>query len=142
MALSDRLTELAKRAKEAEDRSRAAANEAREQLRSEVEGASASARKQADELAQRGATAQVKASDWWGQVQNDWAKHVATVRDNLKSFKAEQDADAAQLDADLATADANAAVDFALSAVEEAEYTVLAATLAQMDAAAAAAAKM
>jgi hypothetical protein len=113
MALSDRLTELAKRAKEADDRSRAAANEAREQLRSEVERASESARKQADELAQRSAAAQAKASDWWGQVQNDWAKHVATVRDNLKSFKAEQDSDMAQVDADLATADANAPVDFA-----------------------------
>src|SRR4029077_19647534 len=86
MALSDRLTELAKRAKEAEDRSRAAANEAREALRSDVERASASARKQADELAQRSASAEAKASDWWGQVQNDWAKHVATVRDNIDAI--------------------------------------------------------
>ena len=95
MALSDRLTELAKRAKEAEDRSRAAANEAREALRSDVERASASARKQADELAQRSASAEAKASDWWGQVQNDWAKHVATVRDNIDAIQAGQDADEA-----------------------------------------------
>jgi hypothetical protein len=40
-----------------------AANDAREQVRAEVERASASARKQADELAQRSATAQARASD-------------------------------------------------------------------------------
>ena len=43
MALSDRLAELANRTKEAEDRSRAAASEARDELRSTVEQASESA---------------------------------------------------------------------------------------------------
>jgi hypothetical protein len=72
-----------------------------------------------------------------GRTASDLCGHY-TVRDNLKSLKAEQDADMAQVDADLATTDADAAVDFALSAVEEAEYGVLAATLSQMDADAAA----
>src|SRR6266511_1178235 len=83
MALSDLLTELARRAKEAEDRGRAAANEAKEDLRSEVELASKEARQKADDLAQRTEVAKAQASNWWSQVQTDWARHVATVRDNV-----------------------------------------------------------
>jgi hypothetical protein len=139
MGLSDRLSELAKRAKEAEDRSRAAAGEATEQLRSDVERASAEARKQADELAQRKATAQTQASDRWQQVRNDWAKHVASVRANVKSMEAQDNAGMAKFDAEVAMTDANDAIDFALNTVEEAEYEVLNAILAQEDAEVAAA---
>lgn len=134
VALSDRLTELAQRAKQAEDRAHAAASEAKDDLRSDVEQASESARKTADALAQRSDAAQARASDWWGQVRSDWAEHVATVRDNLAAKKTEHDVKRSQREADDAAADADYAVDFALSAVEEAEYAVLEATLAQVEA--------
>lgn len=53
MAPSDHLAELAKRTKEAEARSRAAASEARDELRSTVEQASGSAQRKALEEAGR-----------------------------------------------------------------------------------------
>ena len=92
MALSDRLAELAKRTKEAEDRSRAAASEARDDLRSTVEQASESAQKKADELAQRADAAEARASDWWGQIQSDWARHVTAIREDFAGKKAEHEA--------------------------------------------------
>ncbi len=134
MALSDRLTQLAARAKEAETRANAAKTEAKEDLRSDVEYVSDATRKWATELAQRSEAAEIQASDWWGQVQSDWSTHVATVRDHFATMRAEHDAERAQARADLAAADADAAIDFAMGAVEEAEYSVLEAILAEKEA--------
>ena len=88
MALSDRLAKLAQRAKEAEDRARAASSTAREKLRSEVDQASEAAQQKADELQQRGEAAEGKASDWWAGVQSDWARHIATAREQIEAKKA------------------------------------------------------
>jgi hypothetical protein len=134
VALSDRLAELAKRTKEAEDRSRVAASEARDELRSTVEQASESAQKKADELAQRADAAEARASDWWGEIQSDWARHVTAIREDFAAKKAEHEAKRSKVEADLAADDAASAIDFAFAAVEEAEYAVLEATLAQMEA--------
>ena len=87
-----------------------------------------------NELQQRGEAAEGKASDWWAGVQSDWARHIATAREQIQAKKAKADAKSAQFDADNASAYAEDAIDFAFGAVEEAEYAVLDAILAQMDA--------
>jgi hypothetical protein len=134
MALSDQLTALAQRAKEAEDRARAAASEVRSDLQLHVDQASESARRKANELAERAQAGKAQTSEWWAEVQTDWASHVAKVRNSISAEKEAHDVKESQREADDAEADAEAAVDFASAAVEEAEYAVLDAILAQKDA--------
>jgi vacuolar-type H+-ATPase subunit H len=76
MALSDSLSELAHRAKEAEDRARAASAEAKDKVRQRADEASDSARQKADELKQRSDAARQGTSDRWDEVHRNWAKHV------------------------------------------------------------------
>jgi hypothetical protein len=67
-------------------------------------------------------------------VQRSWSEHVAKVREDLESRKAEHDVHKAQRQADDAEDYASFAVDLAYSAVVEAEYAALDAVLARMDA--------
>src|SRR5262245_57385088 len=134
MALSDLLTTLAQRAKEAEDRARSATTEARADLQAQVDRAAKDARSTADELTKQADAAAEDASGWWTQVQTDWSKHIATIRENVAAKTKAIDMNDAQFAADLASADAHAAVNFASSALDEAEYAVLNAILAQKDA--------
>jgi hypothetical protein len=134
MALSDQLAQLSKRAKEAEDRARAASTEAKDELRASVEQASDAASKKADELKSGMDAAQGAASDWWSQMHDDWARHVSTVQTHLAAKKMAAHVKWSQADAAQAAYDASAAIDFATAAVEEAEYAVLDAILAQGEA--------
>ena len=79
MALPDMLGELAQRAREAEDRARAASAEAKDKVRQRADEASDSARQKADDLKQRSDGARLEASDRWGEVHRNWAKHVDQV---------------------------------------------------------------
>lgn len=132
--LSDMLSELAHRAKEAEDRARAASAEAKDKVRQRADEASDSARQTADELKQRSDAGRQEASDRWSQVHRDWARHVDQIQAKFAETKAKQDRAWSQMDADLAAEDAKDACDFALAAVEEAESATLDAILAQMEA--------
>ena len=134
MALSDMLSELAQRAREAEDRARAASAEAKDKVRQRADEASDSARQKADELKQRSNTARKEASDRWGEVHRNWAKHVDQVQAKFAETKAKQDRAWSQMDADLAADDARDACAFAVAAVDEAESATLDAILAQMEA--------
>ena len=125
MALSDQLSKLSARAKEAEDRVAAATTEASAELDQEVEKAGESARAQSDEL-RKTVEADLDAySAWWAGVQRSWDDHIAEIRRNISDKKAEHDAKAANRRADVAENDAAFAVDFALGAIQEAEYAVL-----------------
>ena len=93
----------------------------------------ASAKNSADDLKSAAADAQDEASHWWGEVQNNWKSHDA-VRANADEAKANLDAKVVLRRADRAEVDAAAAVAFAYAAYEEAEYQVLNAALARMDA--------
>ena len=75
----------------------------------------------------------------WGEVQNNWKSHIDAVRQNADEAKANLDAKVLVRRADRAEDDAAAAVEFAYAAFEEAEYQVLNAALARMDADAASA---
>src|SRR5215207_4405510 len=83
MALSDQLTKLAARAKEAEDHAAAAQAKASADLEQDVEVARGSAQAQAEALRESADAAQGKISDWWNDVQKTWNEHVATVRENI-----------------------------------------------------------
>jgi hypothetical protein len=134
MALSDLLAGLAQRAKEAEDRARAASDEAKADLQVQVDRAADVARVTAEDLTKQAGAAEEATSSWWTQVQSDWSKHVSTIREDLSAKKKAIDMNDAQFAADLAKSDAGAAVSFASAALDEAEYAVLNAILAQKEA--------
>jgi hypothetical protein len=67
-------------------------------------------------------------------VQRSWNEQVAQIREDVESKKTELDVHTAQKRAEHTEDDAAFAVEFAYSAVVEAEYAVLDAVLARMDA--------
>jgi hypothetical protein len=134
MALSDELTKLAVRAKEAEVRVAAATSEKRAQLEQDVKGSREAAQAQAAQLQEAAEADKEKISTGWAGMQKSWSDHVAGIRRDVDSKRAKFETKVARRDADIAEKDATFAVKFALAAVEEAEYAVLYATLARMDA--------
>jgi hypothetical protein len=134
MALSDELTKLAARAKEAETRTAAARDEARADLEGEVESARAAAQAQAEKLRQGAEEGKAKVSGWWTDVQKSWNAQVARVREDVESKKEKHDVHMAEVRADDAEGYASFAIDLAYSAVVEAEYASLDAVLARREA--------
>ena len=131
MAVSDQLTKLAARAKEAEDRAAAAQGKASADLEKDVEAARTSAQKQADKLRATAEAKKGKLSAWWYDVQRSWDEHIESIRSDIETRRAEHDLERAQTNADNAEDDAAFAVDYAYAAIEEAEYAVLDASLAR-----------
>jgi hypothetical protein len=134
MALSDQLTELAARAKEAEDRAGAVQGKAKADVQADVETARASAQERAKKLRESAEANKNKLSVWWYDLQRTWNEHVAKIREDIESKRAEHDVDRAQRRAEHRADDAVFAVEFAYAAIEEAEYAVLDAELARMEA--------
>ena len=134
MALSDQLTELAARAKQAEDRATAARDKSKAGLEADVETARASAQDRAKKLRESADANKNKLSVWWYDLQRTWNEHVAKIRDDIEGKRAEHDVDRAERRAEHRADDAAFAVDFAYSAIEEAEYAVLDAELARKEA--------
>ena len=134
MALSDQLTELTARAKEAEDRAAAARDKSKAGLQADVETARASAQERAKKLRESAEANKNKLSVWWYDLQRTWNEHVAKIRDDIDTKRAEHDEDRAERRAEHRADDAAFAVDFAYTAIEEAEYAVLDAALARKEA--------
>ena len=134
MALSDELTKLAARAKEAQDHAAAARGKTKADLEQEVKQARESASTQADKLRESADAHQDRISAWWRDVQRSWSKHVAAIKDDIAERHAEHDLDSATRRADNAEDDATFAINYAYAAIEEAEYAVLDAALARMEA--------
>jgi hypothetical protein len=134
MALSDQLSKLAVRAKEAEDHAAAARNKGKADLEQDVQAARDSAQAQSEKLRETATASEGKLSDWWTDVQSNWDKHIAAARENIESKRAEHDVAKAQKNAEIAEDDAAFAISFAYGAIEEAEYAVLDAVLARADA--------
>jgi Cu/Ag efflux pump CusA len=134
MALSDQLTTLAARTKLLEDRAAAAKSKAKLDLEQDVKRARESAQAQADGLRQNVEANRGRISGWWDNLQRSWNEHLTAVRQDIGEKRAAQDLKKAQRIADQAEADAEFALEFAYGAVEEAEYAVLDATLARMEA--------
>jgi hypothetical protein len=134
MAVSDQLTKLAARAKEAEDRAAAAQGKARADLERDVENARTSAQAQADKLRATVDAKKGKLSVWWNDLQRSWDEHIEKIRSDIEERRAEHDVDRAQKRAENAEDDAAFAIDYAYAAIDEAEYAVLDASLARMEA--------
>ena len=134
MAVSDQLSRLAARTKDLEDRAAAARAKAKGDLEQDVKKARESAQAQADTLRQSAEASQGKISAWWDSVQRSWNDHLAAVRKNVDEKEATHDLKKARRIADQAEVDAEFAIDYAYAAIEEAEYAVLEATLARMEA--------
>ena len=134
MALSDQLTELTARAKETEDRAGSVQGKAKDDVQAEVETARASAQERAKKLRESAEANKNKLSVWWYDLQRTWNEHIAKIRDDIESKRAEHDVDRAERRAERSADDAVFAVEFAYAAIEEAEYAVLDAELARMEA--------
>jgi hypothetical protein len=134
MALSDQLSALAVRAKAAEDHAAAAKQKAKDDLRHDVDAAHASAVAQGDKLRKKAQDTKDAAGTGWDKVQRSWNEHLAAVRTDHENRKEAHDLKSAQRAADRAEDDAAWAIDYALAAVDEADYAVQNAILAQMDA--------
>src|SRR5215472_18591012 len=96
---SEQLSKLSARAKDAEDRARAAIGKDRADLEQDVENARKSAQEQADRLRASAHTNQGKLSVWWHDLQHSWDEHMAKMRADIESRKAEHDYDRAERDA-------------------------------------------
>ena len=134
MAVSDQLTELTARAKSAEERAAAARGKAKADVQADVKKARASAQDRAKKLRESAEANKNKLSVWWYDLQRTWNEHVAKVRDDVDEKRAEHNVDHAQRRAERRADDALFAIDFAYAAIEEAEYAVLDAELARMEA--------
>ena len=134
MPLSDDLTRLATRAKEAETRVADAREEARGDLEQDVASARESAQDQADKLRQAAESGKAGISGRLSDVQRSWNEHISRVREDLGEKREKHDVHVAQRRADDAEAYASFATDLAYSAVVEAEYASLDALLARKEA--------
>jgi hypothetical protein len=134
MALSDDLTKLAARAKQAETRTAAARDAARADLERDVSAARASAQETAEKLRETAEQGDAQAQGWWTDVQRSWNEQIARVRTDVEGKKSQHDVHHAQRTAEIADDYATFAVDLAYSAVVEAEYAALDAVLARKDA--------
>jgi gas vesicle protein len=132
--VSEQLAELSRRAKAAEDAADAARAETREKLAARVDQARTNAERRANELGDMSDALAQDASDRWSGIQGRWKDHVSAMRAQVQERQAERDAKRTERRAEAAEDDAAYAISFAISAVEEAEYTVLDATLARADA--------
>jgi hypothetical protein len=134
MALSDQLNKLATRTKELEERAAAAHQKARTDLEHDVSAARDESKANAEALRESVDADAAEVSAWWTDLGRSWDEHIAKMRDHIDDKEAEHDLKSAQRAADDAAAYASYVIDYTFAAVEEAEYAVLDATLAQMDA--------
>ena len=134
MAMSEDLTGLAARVKEAEDHATAARATTTAVVEPDRATVRASAAARADKLRQDAEDHKSKLSVWWHDLERSWNAHIAKIRDDIEGKRAEHDEDRADRRAERAESDAEFAISFAYAAVEEAEYAVLDATLARMEA--------
>lgn len=132
--LSGELGKLAARAKEAEGRAGAARDSTKADLEADRESARAVGEQQAEALREKADEGSDRISNRWVEVQRTWDDGLAKMRADVESRKTEHDVHAAQRRADRAEEVALFAIDFAYSAVVEAEYSVLDAALARMEA--------
>jgi len=83
MALSNDLSKLAARAKEAETRTADAADKARTDLEREVSSARTDTEAQAERLRGTAAAHDADAANWWTAVRQSWNEHVAKAHEDV-----------------------------------------------------------
>jgi hypothetical protein len=133
MALSDQLSRLSARTKELEDRAAAAREKAHDDLEKDVETARNEAKTNAEALRASADAGAAEVSAWWTDMGRSWDAEIAKVRNRVDQKMAQHDLNTAKRDAEDANAYAAYLIDYCYAAVQEAEYAVLDATLAQME---------
>jgi hypothetical protein len=134
MAVSDSFTELRRQVEEADRNVKAAASQDKAALETKVEEARKRSDTRAAELRERGQQASDEAEAHWQTIQSDWDQHTQRMRERIDAKKAGVKVDVAADDAEWAETDARLAIDFAAEAIDEAQYAVLAALRARMNA--------
>jgi hypothetical protein len=134
MTLSEQLSKLATRAKQAETRAAEAEHKAASDLKGDVAAARATARAEAVKLRENAEARRGEISDWWFGVQKTWNEYVDAVHQTIEEADAEIDLAHAEHAADTAESDASYAIDYAYAAIEQAEYAVLHAEFARIKA--------
>lgn len=134
MTLSDQLSRLTARTKELEDRATTAHQKAHADLEHDVAAARDESKANAEALRESVDADVAEVSAWWTDLGRSWDEHLAKMREHIDQKGAEHDLKAFQRAADDADAYASYVLDYTFAAVEEAEYAVLDATLARMDA--------
>lgn len=132
--LSEQLTELAARAKQAEDfvtaarsKNRAFLDSQRETLKSSIDDSTA-------RVAAGAAAAQDKAESWLAETRSAVEDRFASLRIEHDEHRAERDLNKAERHAADAEQEAAHAVEFAISMLDQAEYVVADAITARADA--------
>jgi hypothetical protein len=132
--LSEQLSDLADRARQAEDtvtaaqaKDRAALQSQRERLKSSIDVATT--KTQADATA-----AHEEMQSWWDETRSNIHDRFEVLRAKRDEHRAERDLQKAENRADDAELDAADAIDFAAYAIDEAEYAVVDAVIARSDA--------
>ena len=123
--LSASMAELSQRAKEAEDHTAAARNEAHEQLEARVAEAKATAQRRREEMKARGTEVKDELAATWASLRADVQEQLEKIRAKLDDKRDDHDAKVAQRRAERAEINAGDAVSFAVYAVDEAEAAVL-----------------
>jgi hypothetical protein len=134
MAVSDDLSKLSVRAKEADDRVTAAREKAKAGLEEDLDFTRTAVEKQNAVLRELVSESKGRMSDRWHDLQAAWNEAISPVREEIENRKAEHDLHKAERRADMAEEDARFAIDFAYSAIVEAEYAALDAALARVEA--------
>src|SRR3954451_23017329 len=134
MTLSDQLGKLATRTKKLEGRAAEAHQKARADLEHDVAAARDESKTNAEALRESVEGDAAAVSAWWTDLGRSWDNHIEKMREHIDKKEAEHDLEAAQRTADDAYAYASYVIDYTFAAVEEAEYAVLDATLAGMEA--------
>ena len=132
--LSEQLTELAARAKQAEDFVTAARAKNRAFLDSQRDALQSSIDQSKAKVEAGAAAAQDKAGSWWGETRSAVEDRLASLRAERDEHHAERDVNRAERRADDAEQDAVYAVEFAISMLDQAEYAVADAIIARADA--------
>jgi hypothetical protein len=134
MARSDQLSRLSARANEFENLAVASRRKAKDDLEQDVERAREAAQAHAKWLHKTADARKSRVSESWDSMQRSLNENIASIRTARDDRKTEHDVNAAQRKADEADEDAAFAIDYAYAAIETAQYAVLDAELARMEA--------
>jgi len=132
--LSERLADLSRRAKAAEDAAVAARAETKQKVAQRIDQARTSVEQLKERIQLDASSATEETKEQWKELQGRIAKRVDKIKEDFSIRKEEFAADRAVVRADLLEDEAAAAIDDATSSVEYARYAVLNAVSARLDA--------
>jgi hypothetical protein len=131
--LSEQLSDLAARAKDAEDAWTAAQKEAHDEIAARREQAHASATAAIEKVNQQIKSIGDTATENWNVVQAKISADIDALKANVAQRKRERDRRRAENHAEMLEYEAGFAVDYAIASVEQAKLAVLDAVVSRME---------